>query len=62
LRQRFGQSRAADAGLAHLENGGDFADGAVTFEGDDLGADTFVSVGRSAVKLALAQGAKAKGL
>jgi predicted nucleic-acid-binding protein len=51
---------AVEAGLAHLEAGGDFADGAIAFEGAGLGADTFVSFDKSAVKLALAQGLNAK--
>ncbi len=34
---------AAEAGLALLEAGGDFADGAIAYEGKLLGADTFVS-------------------
>jgi predicted nucleic-acid-binding protein len=51
---------AAEAGLAHLEAGGDFADGVIAFEGAALGADTFVSFDKSAVKLALAQGLNAK--
>jgi predicted nucleic-acid-binding protein len=51
---------AAEAGLAHLEAGGDFADGAIAFEGAGLGAVTFVSFDKSAVKLALAQGLDAK--
>jgi predicted nucleic-acid-binding protein len=51
---------AAEAGLAHLDAGGDFADGVIAFEGASLGADTFVSFDQSAVKLALAQGMSAK--
>ena len=51
---------AAEAGLAHLDAGGDFADGVIAFEGAGLGADTFVSFDNSAVKLALAQGISAK--
>ena len=51
---------AAEAGLAHLDAGGDFADGVIAFEGASLGADTFVSFDKSAVKLALAQGMSAK--
>ena len=47
---------AAEAGLAHLEAGGDFADGVIAFEVAPLGADTFVSFDKSAVKVALAQG------
>lgn len=51
---------ATEAGLAHLEAGGDFADGVIAFEGAALGADAFVSFDKSAVKLALAQGLNAK--
>jgi predicted nucleic-acid-binding protein len=51
---------AAEAGLAHLEAGGDFADGVIAFEGAGLGADTFVSFDKSAVKLTLAQGMAAR--
>lgn len=51
---------AAEAGLAALEAGGDFADGVIAYEGNWLGADTFVSFDRKAVKLveALGQGAR----
>ena len=48
---------AAEAGLAVLEAGGDFADGAIAYEGSWLGADTFVSFDRRAVKLLEARGA-----
>lgn len=41
---------AVEAGLALLEAGGDFADGAIAYEGSWLGADTFVSFDRKAVK------------
>ena len=34
-----------------LEAGGDFADGAIAYEGKWLGADTFVSFDKKAVKL-----------
>ena len=51
---------AAEAGLAHLDAGGDFADGVIAFEGANLGADTFVSFDGSAVKLALARGTAAR--
>ena len=51
---------AAEAGLAHLDAGGDFADGVIAFEGASLGADTFVSFDKSAVTLALEQGMSAK--
>lgn len=42
---------AAEAGLAILEAGGDFADGVIAFEGSRLGAETFVSFDEKAVKL-----------
>ena len=42
---------AAEAGLAVLEAGGDFADGAIAYEGNWLGAETFVSFDKKAVKL-----------
>lgn len=47
---------AVEAGLALLEAGGDFADGAIGYEGSWLGAETFVSFDRRAVKLLEAQG------
>jgi predicted nucleic-acid-binding protein len=51
---------AAEAGLALLEGGGDFADGVIAYEGRWLGADTFVSFDRSAVKLIEARGESAR--
>jgi predicted nucleic-acid-binding protein len=42
---------AAEAGLAQLDAGGDFADGAIAYEGSWLGADTFVSFDKKAVRL-----------
>ncbi len=42
---------AVDAGLAVLDAGGDFADGIIAYEGRWLGADTFVSFDKKAVKL-----------
>jgi predicted nucleic-acid-binding protein len=50
---------AAEAGLAMLEAGGDFADGVIAFEGNWLGADTFVSFDKKAVKLIEAEGGSA---
>ena len=47
---------AAEAGLALLDMGGDFADGVIAYEGNWLGADTFVSFDKKAVKLMEAQG------
>jgi len=37
---------AVEAGLAFLEAGGDFADGAIAYEGKWLGGETFVSFDR----------------
>ena len=42
---------AVEAGLALLDAGGDFADGAIAYEGRWLGADTFVTFDKKAVKL-----------
>ena len=51
---------AAEAGLAVLETGGDFADGVIAYEGSWLGADTFVSFDKKAVSLIEAQGKSAR--
>jgi predicted nucleic-acid-binding protein len=51
---------AAEAGLALLEEGGDFADGAIAYEGSWLGAEMFVSFDRKAVRLIEAQGASVR--
>ncbi len=48
------------AGLAMLERGGDFADGAIAFEGDLLGGREFVSFDQKAVQLLKAQKRKAR--
>lgn len=42
---------AAEAGLAVLEAGGDFADGVIAHDGAWLGGETFVSFDRKAVEL-----------
>jgi predicted nucleic-acid-binding protein len=42
---------AVEAGLALLDLGGDFADGVIAYEGRWLGADTFVSFDKKAVRL-----------
>jgi predicted nucleic-acid-binding protein len=47
---------AAEAGLIQLDAGGDFADGVIAYEGNWLGADTFVSFDRTAIKLMEARG------
>lgn len=49
-----------EAGLRILEDGGDFADGVIAFDGQWLGAETFLSFDRKAVKLLQGQGATAR--
>jgi predicted nucleic-acid-binding protein len=51
---------AAEAGLALLDAGGDFADGVIAHEGTWLGADTFVSFDKKAVKLMEPRGVSAR--
>ena len=51
---------AADAGLAMLKTGGDFADGVIAQEGRWLGGETFVSFDKKAVALLSARGQKAR--
>jgi predicted nucleic-acid-binding protein len=51
---------AVDAGLAILNAGGDFADGLIAYEGNWLGAETFVSFDKRAVSLITKQGRQAK--
>jgi predicted nucleic-acid-binding protein len=51
---------AAEAGLALLDAGGDFTDGAIAYEGNWLGAETFMSFDRKAVKLVEEQGGSAR--
>ena len=46
----------AEAGLAVLDAGGDFADGVSAFEGRRLGGETFVSFDKQAVKILKAGG------
>lgn len=41
---------AVEAGLAMLSQGGDFADGVIAFEGASLGASTFASFDKDAVR------------
>ena len=50
----------AEAGLAMLDAGGDFADGVIAHEGNWLGADTFVSFDKKAVRLMETQGKSAR--
>jgi len=49
---------AVEAGLALLENGSDFADGIIAYEGRWLGGETFVSFDKRAAKSLAAQGKK----
>ena len=51
---------AAEAGLVLLEAGGDFADGVIAFEGSQLGAETFVSFDKKAVRLLAKSGEAAR--
>ena len=51
---------AADAGLAILKACGDFADGLITYEGNWLGGETFVSFDEVTVSLIAKQGQSAK--
>lgn len=50
------EQASAEAGLAFLEAGGDFADGVIVHEGNWLGGQTFVSFDADAVRIAQAQG------
>jgi predicted nucleic-acid-binding protein len=51
---------AIDAGLAALDAGGDFADGAIAYEGRWLGAETFASFDRKAVEMLAGMGESAR--
>ncbi len=51
---------AVEAGLAMLDAGGDFADGAIAYEGRWLGGETFVSFDRKAVEMLKGQGVAAR--
>jgi predicted nucleic-acid-binding protein len=51
---------AVEAGLAMLEAGGDFADGVIAYEGQWLGAESFVSFDKKAVALLKGQGQAAR--
>ncbi len=53
---------AVEAGLLALEAGGDFADGAISYEGSCLGGETFVSFDKKAVSLLAAQGVSVRQL
>ncbi len=51
---------AVEAALSVLEAGGDFADGAIAYEGSWLGGGTFVSFDKKAVEVFAAQGLSAR--
>ena len=51
---------AVEAGLKVLDAGGDFADGAIAFEGEWLGAEEFVSFDSKAVAVLQSQGGRAR--
>jgi predicted nucleic-acid-binding protein len=51
---------AAEAGLALLDAGGDFADGVIAYDGTWLGAETFVSFDKKAISLLTQQGQSAR--
>jgi len=51
---------AVEAGLELLDTGGDFADGAIAYEGEFLGAEEFVSFDKTAVSLLKSQGKRAR--
>jgi predicted nucleic-acid-binding protein len=51
---------AVEAGLAVLEQGGDFADGAIAYEGRRVGGEVFTSFDRDAVVLIESTGGEAR--
>jgi predicted nucleic-acid-binding protein len=51
---------AIEAGLSVLDAGGDFADGAIAYEGDWLGAEEFFSFDSKAVSVLQSQGMRAR--
>jgi len=51
---------AVEAGLAMLDEGGDFADGIIAYEGSWLGAEIFISFDNMAVTLMEARGKPAR--
>jgi len=54
--------QVAEAGLAMLDAGGDFADGVIAYEGRWLGAETFVSFDKKAVEMLTSVGVSARVL
>jgi predicted nucleic-acid-binding protein len=62
VRQVVCNTPAALAGLTLLESGGDFADGAIAYEGGLLCGQAFVSFDRQAAQLLDAQGRRVRWL
>ncbi|MBL8325848.1 MAG: type II toxin-antitoxin system VapC family toxin [Rubrivivax sp.] len=62
VRQVVCHTPAVLAGLAVLEAGGDFADGAIAYEGELLGGPEFVTFDQQAAKLLKAQKRKVRRL
>lgn len=52
--------QAAEAGLVLLDQGGDFADGVIAYDGQWLGGETFVSFDKKAVGLLQKRGGAAR--
>lgn len=50
---------AVEQGIAFLRAGGDFADGIITYEGERLGCDSFVSFDKTAIRICEKQGKSA---
>jgi predicted nucleic-acid-binding protein len=59
-RDTLTDTAAVQAGMAFLENGGDFADGVILHQGAALGGKEFLSFDRKAIALAMAQGRNAR--
>jgi len=51
---------AVEAGLAVLDAGGDFADGAIAYEGNWLGAEEYASFDSNTVSVLRSQGVRAR--
>lgn len=66
IRQLMASSRvvanrpAVEAGLETMAAGGDFADGAIAYEGSQLGGETFVTFDRKAARLLARMGMPSK--
>ena len=59
-RERRGEPAGGRSRIGSAGTGGDFADGVIAYEGNWLGADTFVSFDKKAVRLMEAQGVSAR--